>query len=77
MGRTLKAAGNRLMFTDRKASEDQAKSEIGTTVGELESKLVDHVEAVTKDLFVIFDYFTIERKILEEIVTNFVNGKIT
>jgi len=38
--------------------------------------LADHVETITKSLFVIFDYFEVERKILEEIVTNFVNGKI-
>lgn len=75
--RTLKAAGNRLMFTKRKSSQDKVKTEIDTTVGELESRLVDHVEAIAKNLFVIFDYFEIDRKNLEEIVTNFVNGKIS
>lgn len=75
--RIMKAAGNRLMFTTKEGSVDLIKTEINTTVGELESKLVDHVGAVTKDLFVVFDYFSVERKILEEIVTNFVNGKIS
>jgi hypothetical protein len=74
--RTLKAAGNRLMFTKRKTSQDKVTTEIDTTVGELEAKLVDHVEKITKGLFVIFDYFEVDRKTLEEIVTNFVNGKI-
>lgn len=76
-GRTLKAAGNRLMFTNRVGTVEKVKTEIDTTVGELESKLVDHVEVVIKDLFVVFDYFTLERKIIEDIVTNFVNGKIS
>lgn len=75
--RTLKAAGNRLMFTKRKSSQGKVKTEINTTVGEIESKLTDHVEAITKDLFVVFDYFEIDRKTLEEIVVNFINGKIS
>jgi len=76
-GRTLKAAGNRLMLANRVGTVEGARTELDTTVGELESKLMDHVETVAKELFVGFDYFSLERKIIEDIVTNFVNGKIS
>lgn len=77
MGRTLKSAGTRQMFLRKNALANYSKTIINTTVGEIEAKLVNHVETITKDLFVMFDYFNLDRKILEEIVTNFVNGKIT
>ena len=65
------------MFLDRKTQQDLVKTEINTTVGDLESKVVDHVETIAKELFVMFDYFELDRNVLEEIVKNFVNGKIS
>ncbi|PJE63903.1 hypothetical protein COU89_00760 [Candidatus Roizmanbacteria bacterium CG10_big_fil_rev_8_21_14_0_10_45_7] len=76
-GRTIRAAGRRMIFLERTSTQDKVVTKIDTTVGELEAKLTDHVETITKDLFVLFDYFELERTILEDIVTNFVNGKIS
>lgn len=76
-GRMLRSASGGFFSMKREASEDTSKTVLDTSVGELESKLIEHVEAITKDLFVIFDYFSVDRKVVEEKITNFVNGKVS
>lgn len=76
-GRHLIAAGNRIMFLDKTSSTDVVTTKIETTVDQLESKIVDHLEKLTSELFVMFDYFKLEKNILEEIVNNFIAGKIS
>lgn len=49
--------------------------EIETTLGEIEPKLVDHVEKFTKPLFILFDYYNIPRTTLEKKVNEFVAQK--
>lgn len=74
--RTLKSAGRRFMFEDRTSVVDLVKTELETTVGQLESELVPLVKKVVSELFVVFDYFELQDNILEEIVKGFVNGQI-
>ncbi len=74
--RTLVAAGNRHMFLNRKSSTDMVETEVETTVEQLGSRIIDNVEKFTTPLFVQFDYFQLEKQTLEEIVNNFVSGKI-
>jgi len=62
---------------EHKSSEDEVYTEIDTTLEKIESNLVDNVEEFTKQLFIIFDYFELSKSVLEEIVNNFVEGKIT
>jgi hypothetical protein len=76
-GRGLTATGERHISWERKSVEDEISTEIETSIEEIEANLVEIVEQFTKPLFEVFDFFKISRSILEEIVNNFVNGKIT
>ena len=77
--RVLSAAeGRDLFFHDRnKTKEDGVYTEIETTSEKIESDLVDLVQRFTQPLFVIFDFFEVNGKVLEDIVNKFVAGKIT
>lgn len=61
---------------EHKSSEDEVYNEIDTTLEEIESNLVENVEKFTKELFIIFDYFELDKSVLEKIVNSFVEGKI-
>lgn len=76
-GRFLSAVGDRTLSYDRKSDENEVYTEVETTFKEIESDLVDVVQKFTKPLFVIFDFFEPNRKVLEEIVKNYVAGKVT
>ncbi len=62
---------------DRKSDEDEVYTEVETTFEKIESDLVDIVQRFTQPLFVIFDFFELDRKVLEDIVNNYVAGKVT
>jgi hypothetical protein len=74
--RTLSSAGPRLMFDDRRSKEDEVYTEVDTTLNEIKLNLVEVVEKFTQPLFVIFDFFKLDRKTLEKIVRNFEKGII-
>ena len=76
-GRHLKSAGRRPIFQRGQSSVEFARTEVNTTVGELESDLINLVGKVVGDLFVFFDYFKVNENVLEEIVTNFIKGEIS
>lgn len=61
----------------RKSVEDEVYTEIDSTLEKLESELPNHVEALIKPLFILFDYFEIDRSVLDDIVNNFVEGKVS
>jgi len=76
--RVLSAIGGRgLFFHDRKSKEDEVYTEVETTSEKIESDLVDLVQRFTQPLFVIFDFFEVNRKVLEDIVNNYVAGRVT
>lgn len=60
----------------RKSDEDEVYTEIDTTLEKIESDLVDYVEEFTQPLFVIFNFFKVDKKLLERIVDDFVAGRI-
>ena len=64
-------------YGDSISSEDEVYSEIETTIEETESRLVELVEKFTQPLFVVFNFFELERNILGDIVNKFVEGKVT
>jgi len=75
---TLTAARpDRFVRDGYKSSEMEVTTQIETSIGDIESNLVSLVEKVTKPLFVVFDYFSLSKDILESIVNNFVDGKVT
>lgn len=59
-----------------KSDEDEVYTEIETTLEKIESDLVDLVEEFTQPLFVIFNFFEIDKKLLGKIVDDFVAGRI-
>lgn len=75
--RVLSAVGNRTLRQVRKSEENEVYTEVETIFERIESDLVDLVEKFTQPLFVIFDFFELDRKVLEDIVNNFVAGKVT
>lgn len=76
-GRILSASGNRFPDLLRKSDENEVYTEIETTFEKIESDLVDLVQRFTQPLFVMFNFFELDRKVLEEIVNDFVAGKVT
>lgn len=77
--RVLSAIGERgLFFHDRsKSTEDEVYTEVETTSEKIESDLVDLVQRFTQPLFIIFDFFEVNGKVLEDIVNNYVAGRVT
>lgn len=71
----LSSAVGRERFA-RKSDEDEVYTEIETTLEKIESDLVNIVEEFTQPLFVIFNFFEIDKKSLEKIVDDFVAGRI-
>lgn len=71
----LSSAVGREIFT-RKSDEDKVYTEIDTTLEKIESDLVDLVEEFTQPLFIIFNFFKIEKESLKKIVDDFVAGRI-
>jgi len=77
-GRIISYAGNRRSLDNKYISEeDQVYSEVETNIGKIESDLVEIVEKFTQPLFVIFDFFGLDKCILSDIVNNYVDGKVT
>ncbi|MCJ7761844.1 nucleoside 2-deoxyribosyltransferase [Candidatus Bathyarchaeota archaeon] len=66
---------NRMIFETYRSTENAVSSEIVTAPEEIQPKIVELVETITKPLFVLFDYFTVPRKTVEEIVKKFVVRK--
>lgn len=63
-------------YNELKSTEDEVYTDIDTTIEKLESNLVDNVEKFTKSLFILFDYFELDRSVLEGIVNKFVEGRV-
>jgi hypothetical protein len=57
--------------------ENEVYEEVETRIDEIEDDLVRLVKRFVEPLFIIFDYFKVEDRIIEEIVNNFVEGKVT
>lgn len=74
--RILTAAGRRHIFHEYKSIEDEIYAEVETSLDRIEPDLVDLLQKIVQPLFVVFDYFSIDRNILEEIVNNYVAGKV-
>lgn len=76
-GRELRSAGNRRLMPGRETQEDQVTARIECTVAELETRLVEQVRALLEPLFMLFDFLEIGDQVWEEIVNDFVAGRIS
>ena len=68
---------NRLMFQTYTLGIDGVTTTINTSINALQENPTDIVEKITTPLFESFDFFKLDRKILEQIVTDYMNGKVT
>jgi len=75
--RILSASGGRQLNYERKSKEDEVYTEVETNFERIESELVDIVQKFTQPLFVVFDFFEVSRTVLENIVDNYVAGRVT
>ena len=79
-GRTISSsARNRFLSREYKISADIDKfpTTITTSIREIENNLDDVVEKITKPFFEMFELFSLNKKVLTEIVTSFTNGIVT
>lgn len=76
-GRFLASSSpNRSLHFQRICSVEEVSTTVVTTLLEVEDQMVDLVEKITKPLFEKFDFFKLDKKVLEELVLNYQNGKI-
>jgi ppGpp synthetase/RelA/SpoT-type nucleotidyltranferase len=76
-GRVLNSSTwNRELFRDYKTNTDEVPTTILTSLKEIESDIVNAVEKFTKPLFEQFEFFKLDKKVLEDIVINYINGKV-
>mgnify|MGYP002725595661 CR=1 FL=1 len=66
---------NRELFGEYKTTTNKVNTKISTTIDEIDKDIVGIVEKFTEPLFEQFDFFELERKVLEDIVINYINGK--
>ena len=78
-GRVLTASGTRafsMLFKDS-TRENQVSTEIEFLLANVEADLIDLVKRLAEPLFLIFNFGHFEHQIYEQIITDFVAGKVT
>ena len=76
-GRRLAAASqNRHMHAGAKSIEDESSSTIEASLDALEAHLPAYVRSIVDPLFELFDFQRFEPAVLDEIVNNFVEGRV-
>ena len=77
-GRYMSATSDRSLWRPPgPAREDLIDTQIVTTLNSINDDISELVFKLLSPVFVLFDFFEIERGIHDEIVHNFVNGKVT
>jgi hypothetical protein len=56
--------------------EEETEAELRTSLQEIESNLVSLVKQVVAPIFILFDFFELGDEVYEDIVNNFVNGRV-
>ena len=75
-GKIMGATGNRLITSEYKSVENQISTTIVTTIKEIEENTTNLVLKFTTPLFELFDFLSIEDRIIDDIVRNYLAGKI-
>jgi len=76
-GRILSSSSlNRSLFGEYKIETDDVPSSIITTLAEIETDMSTVVESFTKPLFEQFEFFELDRTVLDDIVSNYLKGKV-
>jgi hypothetical protein len=77
-GRVLGATANRAsLFPQRQTQEEEVSSEASFTVDRLDTEIVSVVQQLLDPLFMVFDFFQPAPSLYEQIVNDFVEGRVT
>lgn len=68
---------NRLMLGTSLTHQNEVLTSIITSVDKFTENPSDVVEKITDPLFEAFDFYKVDRKILEQIVNDYLNGRVT
>ncbi len=77
-GRMLTAGNpNRVIGPERyQSTEGEVETEIQGTLDEIEANLVSKVKEIAEPLLVLFDFFKLDNSVYEDLVGNFVKGRL-
>jgi hypothetical protein len=75
-GRRLRAASWNRDIREHESHEQTVETTISATLAELERSLTSYVKQVINPLFTVFDFFELSAEVLEELVEDFVSGRI-
>jgi hypothetical protein len=75
--RTLAAVGGRQLYHGYKCVEDALSTEVVSTVGGLESEIVENVKALLAPLFMLFEFTEFGEEVWADVVNKFVEGQVT
>lgn len=68
---------NRFMLGTYTISENEVSTTIQTSINDFTDAPADIVEKITEPLFEAFDFHRVDRSVLEQIVNDYLNGKVT
>ena len=75
--RVLSSVGDRRIGLERRSLEDEVEIDVSGTLDEIEADLTGYVKQVAAPLFRVFDFFELSDPVYEDIVSKFVDGKVT
>lgn len=75
-GRVISRANKRFFGYKYKTLEDEVYTEVDITFEEIKSDMINIVQKFSQQLFIIFDFFEIDIGVLENIVNNYVEGRV-
>jgi hypothetical protein len=71
------SSSSRIMVRHPTTAENELENEITVTLSSIEAKLTEYVKEVASPLFALFDFYEIADQIYEQIVQDFVKGRVT
>jgi hypothetical protein len=75
-GRTLDSANRAREVHPRTSATDTSTSTVTFRLGEIDSRLVGLVTAITSPIFELFDFFELSPEVYQEIIDAFVQGRV-
>lgn len=75
-GRTLTMANSSRRVLPETTQEDLSETTIVMELADLRAKLVDNVVSVLEPMFMLFNYKEFDRKVYEDLVTNYAAGRV-
>ncbi len=72
-GRTIgsSSTSRRLILGNYVSAEDEIPYQVKVSIERIQTDLIDLIEKFSKELFTVFDFFQINRKVMEDIIRDF------